>query len=84
MGKGYCNYGLVSEEAQTKAIIKAKKVGADAILFRDIYFPVSTTKTINNTETYDTTVGLKFSSSHSSITPAYTQPYKELIFLKYK
>ncbi len=45
IGKGYVNYyrNGVPESLQAKAVSKAREKGADAILIKDYFIPVSTT-----------------------------------------
>lgn len=47
MGKGYVfHYGhTIPESLQKKAITKAKQKGADAVLFKDVFLPVTTSPT---------------------------------------
>ena len=47
MGKGYVfHYGhTIPESLQKKAISKAKQKGADAVLFKDVFLPVTTAPT---------------------------------------
>lgn len=80
MGKTYIrgSYFTNLENTQNKALAQAKKKGADAVLFKDYYVPVTNTG-INAAVRYD---------SASKMAYAVTQPAPSaeliILYLKYR
>lgn len=87
IGKGYAQASWRSRNDQEKilekAIEKARKNGADAIFYKEIFIPATGT----NINTYTRTDSLEKSlvtNSNTSVSPVYGYFHKEMLFLKYK
>lgn len=82
MGKGYVShYGhTIPESVQKEAITKAKQKGADAILFKDFFLPVTSSSAKNKR---DSSGGIMVSINPSlPVSSASTEMV--VLFLKYK
>lgn len=87
MGKGYPQTPFLKQNAQEKllekAIEKAKKNGADAIFYKEIFIPSPGTKISTYSQTDSLNKGL-VTKTNTSVSPTYGYFHKELLFLKYK
>lgn len=87
VGKGYMEpnwRGQVNQDKMLKyAIEKAKKNGADAVFFRDIFIPTPGTN-INTYSRTDSVGRSSITNSGTTIGPAYGYFHKEMLFLKYE
>lgn len=83
VGKGYVqsNYFTRPEHVQTKAIETARKKGADAVLIKDYYIPVSSTG-INTTLRSDSVGKSLITTGKSTISQNVTSEFM-VLFLKY-
>lgn len=88
IGKGYEKPGLGGamnlEKMQAEAIKKAKKKGADAIFYREIYISTNGGTAINTRAQTDSIYRGIVTTSSTSITPVTGYWHKEILFLKYR
>lgn len=87
VGKGYLQTPVwrqnVQEKLLEKAIEKAKKNGADAIFYKEVFIPTPGTNISTYSQTDSLNKGL-ITKTNTSISPTYGYFHKELLFLKYK
>ena len=89
MGKGYPNRhfsirGMINnEKLQKKAMLKGKSIGADAILFREVYINHQGIH-INSISQSDSIAKTVIASTSSTINQMNGYLQNEILFLKYK
>lgn len=87
IGKGYTEpnwRGQVNQEEMLRsAIEKARKNGADAIFFKEVFVPTPGTNISTHSRTDSAGKSLVL-NTNTEITPVYGYFHKEMLFLKYK